>query len=47
MVLDQVMDIPSEELKIKYLTTKEQSLDTFLSLVSRHMPGQAGGSKRI
>ena len=45
VVLDQVMDIPSEELKIKYLTTKEQSLHTFLSLVSRHMRGQAPAVK--
>jgi CHAT domain-containing protein/tetratricopeptide (TPR) repeat protein len=45
VVLDQVMDIPSEELKIKYLTTKEQSLHTFLSLVSRHMGGQAPAVK--
>jgi len=45
VVLDQVMDIPSEDLKIKYLTTKEQSLHTFLSLVSQHMPGQAPAVK--
>ena len=45
VVLDQVMDIPSEELKIKYLTTKEQSLHTFLSLVSQHMRGQAPAIK--
>jgi CHAT domain-containing protein/Flp pilus assembly protein TadD len=45
VVLDQVMDIPSEELKIKYLTTKEQSLHTFLSLVSQHMRGQAPAVK--
>ena len=45
VVLDQVMDVPSEELKIKYLTIKEQSLHTFLSLVSQHMPGQAQAVK--
>jgi CHAT domain-containing protein/Flp pilus assembly protein TadD len=45
VVLDQVMDIPSEELKIKYLTTKEQSLHTFLSLVSQHMRAQAPAVK--
>jgi CHAT domain-containing protein len=45
VVLDQVMDMPSEELKIKYLTTKEQSLHTFLSLVSQHMRGQAPAVK--
>jgi CHAT domain-containing protein/Flp pilus assembly protein TadD len=45
VVLDQVMDIPSEDLKIQYLTTKEQSLHAFLSLVSQHMPGQAPAVK--
>ena len=45
VVLDQVMDIPSEDLKIKYLATKEQSLHTFLSLVSQHMRAQAPAIK--
>ncbi len=40
VVLDQVMDIPSEDLKIKYLTTKEQSLHTFISLVAQQLGAQ-------
>lgn len=41
VVLDQAMDIPSEELKIKYLATKENSLHTFISLVAQHLGGEA------
>lgn len=45
VVLDQAMDIPSEELKIKYLATKEKSLHSFMSLVAQHLGGEASAVK--
>ncbi|MGE5257587.1 MAG: CHAT domain-containing protein [Hyphomicrobiales bacterium] len=46
-VIDQAMDLPSEDLKLRYLTTREQSLHTFMSLVAQHLAGQPSAVRSV
>ena len=46
-VLDQVMEIPSEDLKLGYLAGREQSLHRFISLVAEHLAEQPAAVRSV
>ena len=46
-VIDQALNLPSEDLKLHYLATREQSLHIFMSLVAQHLADQPAAVRSV